>query len=336
MAFTPQYLERVLREAGPGYGIAFLHSHPGPGWQNMSDDDIVAEKDRLASAVAGKTGFPLVGMTWGTDGSWSGRFWLRKSRNQYDIYWAKTVRVIGPDLIITYHPQILPPPKPTASQLATVSCWGEAKQADLARVHVGIVGLGSVGSLVAEALSRMGVSRFTLIDYDLIEERNLDRTLGTFRVDEGIPKVKVAQRTISFSHTAQDISIDPHHGSLLHAEGLKKALDCDVLFSCVDRPAPRHMLNSIAYGHLIPVIDGGVLANVNSKGKLLHVDWRIHAVAPGRPCMMCVGNLDPSNVALDYEGKLDDPAYIKGLDPALNPVLARQNVFAFSAPAPLG
>lgn len=330
VAFTPQYLERVLREAGSGFGIAFLHSHLGPGWQDMSDDDIVAEQDRLASAVAGKTGLPLVGLTRGTDGSWSGRFWLRKGKNQYGGYWAKTVRVVGPDLTVTYHPKMLPPPKTTPSQVSTVSCWGEAKQSKLARVHVGIVGLGSVGSMVAEALSRMGLSRFTLIDHDLIEQRNLDRTLGASKMDEGIPKVNVAQRTIDFSHTAQDVSIDPHQGSLLHTEGLRKALDCDVLFSCVDRPAPRHMLNSIAYGHLIPVIDGGVLANVNSVGKLLHVDWRIHAVAPGRPCMMCVGNLDPGNVALDFDGKLDDPAYIKGLDQALNPVLARQNVFAFS------
>lgn len=330
VAFTPEYVERVLKEVTPGYGIAFLHSHVGSGWQGMSSDDIIAEQSRLASVVAGKTELPLVGMTWGRDGSWSGRFWVRIGRNQYDKYWAKTVRVVGPNLKLTYHPQILPPPKSTASQVATASCWGEVKQADLARVHVGIIGLGSVGSLVAEALSRMGISRFTLIDHDLIEERNLDRTLGTLQVDEGIAKVKVALRTIYFSHTAYDVNIDSYQGSLLHATGLAKALDCDILFSCVDRPAPRHMLNSIAYGHLIPVIDGGILANVNSNGKLLHVDWRIHVVAPGRPCMKCVGNLDPTNVALDYEGILDDPAYIKGLDPTLNLLLSRQNVFPFS------
>lgn len=45
------HLDRVLRELPQGAGIAFLHGHPGPGWQGMSDDDTVAERDRWAGVT---------------------------------------------------------------------------------------------------------------------------------------------------------------------------------------------------------------------------------------------------------------------------------------------
>jgi hypothetical protein len=79
-AFTVDYLARVLAARPPGCGIALLHSHFTHGWQEMSRDDEIAERDRLASAVAGASGLPLLGLTWGTDGTWSARFWGRKAR----------------------------------------------------------------------------------------------------------------------------------------------------------------------------------------------------------------------------------------------------------------
>lgn len=332
VAFTAEYFQRVLSLAQAGYGIALLHSHLGPGWQDMSDDDIVAEKTRLAAPVAGRTGLPLLGLTWGTDGSWSARFWLREGRGAYARQWARSVRVVGRQLRITFRPDLDPAPVPPASQAATVSVWGTARQADLARVRVGIVGLGSVGSIVAEALSRVGISWLALIDHDHMEERNLDRTLGSLPADavNATPKVLVTDRMVAVSHTATSFHTEVHHGSLLEPSGLELALDCDVLFSCVDRPWPRHLLNALAYGHLIPVVDGGILAKVDRQGRLIHVDWRIHTVGPERSCMVCLGALRPEDVALDRAGRLDDPSYIQGLGPEFQASLARQNVFAFS------
>jgi molybdopterin-synthase adenylyltransferase len=243
VAYTAEYIQRALNIAGSDYGIALLHSHLGPGWQGMSRDDVVAERDRLASAVAGSTGLPLIGLTRGTDGVWSGRFWLRRSRNTYIRHWAASVRVVGKELRMTYHPELMPPPALLASQVATISVWGEEKQADLARIRVGIIGLGSVGSIVAEGLSRMGIRWLSLIDHDSIEARNLDRTLGATAEDAVMrtPKVSVSERLIQKTHTADQFTIEAYHGSLLEKEGLQRVLDCDVLFSCVDRPLPRHV-----------------------------------------------------------------------------------------------
>lgn len=337
VAFTAEYVQRVLQlaesrdGADGGYGIALLHSHLGPGWQDMSRDDVIAERDRLASAVAGRTRLPLVGLTRGTDGAWSGRFWVREGHRTYRRRWAATVRVVGQRLRITYHPTLRPAPPVSSTQVATVSVWGEEPQADLVRVRVGIVGVGSVGSIVTEALSRTGMTWIAALDHDHIKDRNLDRTAGTRREDvaNATPKVRVAQRHIEETHTAASVHVEPFEGTLLSEQGLARALDCDVLFSCVDRPWPRHLLNAIAYAHLIPVVDGGIFAKVRD-GRFMHADWRIQVSGPARQCLVCSGSLRPEDIALDRAGKLDDPSYIQGLGPEFDPLLARQNVFPFS------
>ena len=332
VAFTAQYLKRVLRDVPAGCGIALLHSHLGPGWQGMSNDDIVAERDRMGGAVASRTKLPVLGLTWGTDGTWSARFWVRSGTNQYDRRWAETVRVVGHRLRMSHHPELSPDPARSNRQVATVSVWGHAAQADVVRTHVGIVGLGSVGSILNESLARTGIQRITLVDHDVLEDRNLDRTLGAIPqdVERGIPKVTVAARLASTSHTSPNFKVIPVEQNLLTASGLAHTLDCDVLMSCVDRPLPRHLLNVISKAHLIPVVDGGILARVSETHGLVHLDWRIHTVGPERACLHCLGALRRSDVALDKEGLLDDPDYIKNLPERDRELIGRRNVFAFS------
>ncbi len=65
----------------------------------------------------------------------------------------------------------------TAAQLRTVSAWGARQQADLVRLRVGVIGAGSVGGFVGEALTRSGFEDVVLIDFDHIEEKKLDRLL---------------------------------------------------------------------------------------------------------------------------------------------------------------
>jgi hypothetical protein len=156
VSFTPAYFQRALGLAvEAGAGLAFLHSHPAPGWQDMSHDDIVAE-DKHAAATKAATGLPLLGLTAGDDGAWSARLWEKVGPRQYERRWCRTVRVVGERLAVTYHPRLTAVPAFRTELTRTVSAWGPAVQADLARLRVGIVGAGSVGVPVAEALARMG------------------------------------------------------------------------------------------------------------------------------------------------------------------------------------
>lgn len=329
VAFLPQYLHRVLAGVPDGSGIALLHGHPHSGWQGLSVDDTVAERDRLAGAVAGRTGLPLLGLTRGTDGAWGGRFWLRDAPRSYRKRPARSVRVVGSELGITYHPDE-PSVRVQDSQAATLSVWGQAAQERIVRARIGIVGLGSVGSLVAEALSRIGLRNLTYIDFDKIEVRNLDRTVGATRDDIGHRKVDVAADNTYRSATARnlDLRVVPHNART--PKGLAAMLDCDALICCVDRWLPRDLLNNLAYSHLIPVVDGGIFASVRSDGKPQHVTWRIHTIGPGRACMVCLGSLRRDDVSLEQTGKLDSPDYIAGMSEEARDAIARRNVFPFS------
>jgi len=333
-SFLPRYFERAVAEAGRAKGgLAFLHSHPGPGWQDMSSDDIRAEHEH-AAAAKGATGLPLLGLTAATDGAWSARFWEKTAPRTYVLRWCASVRVVGDRLGLTFHDGLMPKPRIIEEWRRTVSAWGEDMQVDLTRLHVGVVGAGSVGAIIAEALVRTGIGRVTLIDFDTVEYVNLDRLLHATWLDAALHRAKVAclARALKKSATARLFTVHEIDRSVVEEDGFRAALDCDVLFSCVDRPWPRFAMNLIAYAHLIPVVDGGIRIEVTRRGRLKCADIRAHVAAPGRPCLACLEQFDPGLVSVEREGILDDPKYIEGLA-VTDPLRRNENVFAFSTAA---
>ena len=337
VSFNPQYIKKVCREAsGKKCGIAFIHSHPYPGWQKMSMDDVVAEKEKLSATVEVLTEFPLVGMTVGSDGTWSGRVWnYNESKNEFEIQWAESVRCVGEQLKINYNDYMVPTPKFNQMFMRTRAVWGQKNHEKLAKLRIGIVGLGSVGSMVAEGLARMGMEKFVLIDFDKVEPHNLDRLVGATKNDIGLFKVEVAKRQIKAVRTGANIEIDIVKESLYFENAYKSALDCDILFSCVDRPRARYILNHIAYSHLIPIIDGGI--QVRFDGNELNgyefsgADWQVQTASPGKPCLQCLEVYSSSDVSMEKSGLLDDPSYIKGLPKDYYKSKNNENIFPFSS-----
>lgn len=325
-----QYFKRVCKLATQeNSGIVLLHSHLGPGWQGMSTDDFVTERSYAANAES-LTDVPFVGLTLGTDGAWSARFW-EEQNDWYEKRWADSVRVVGKELSITYHDGLRPRPVFREIYKRTFTVWGAENHAQLARLRVGIIGLGSVGSFVAETLARMGIERFVLIDYDEVQLHNLDRLLGAYQPDIGMAKVLIAQRQIQKAATAQKIQVSTVIGGVTEEAGYKGALDCDVLFSCVDRPWPRQLQNHIAYSHLIPVIDGGIQVRIDpDTTEFIGADWQLQTVGPERPCLQCLNAFSPADVATEQAGLLDDPSYLAGL-PADHAFKRNENIFPFSA-----
>jgi len=295
----------------------------------MSPEDIAAERGRAAFVFA-STGHPLVGMTLGTDGAWSARFWPRVAPREYECMWCENTRIVGEKLDLTFHPHLLPTPQRREEQIRTISAWGPENQAQLIRIHVCVVGLGSVGRLVVECLARMGVQRATFIDFDHLGRLNLDRQIGAFPEDADARRLKVDLAKEGFERAAT--SANPHAEAVAAAvtepDGFKAALNCDAIFCCVDHPWGRRVLNHIAYAHLIPVIEGGIIVRTRN-GSFRGAEWSCRTAGLERRCLACAGTYDPGLVDDERRGLLDDPSYIASLPPELRN-RASQNVIPFS------
>ncbi len=312
-SFTGEYVLRVASTAAADKcGVAVLHSHPGArGWQRMSGPDADAERS-FAYLAHEMTGLPLVGMTLaGADGRWSARTWASDDAP----FECESVRVIDDTLSVSWNDLLRPAPELQDSQVRTTSGWGPRVQADLARLRVLVVGAGSVGLEVALRLAASGVEHVAVMDYDTVEIINLDRLIGATRLDALLhrAKVEVAKRLLLRSATALRPDIHTFDLSVCEPAGHSAALDYDLIFSCVDRPWPRAVLNMLAYADLIPVIDGGLHIDAFADGGMRNATWRSHVIRSGRPCLSCNCQLELGEVAADREGLLDDPAYIRGL-----------------------
>ncbi|MFT4259514.1 ThiF family adenylyltransferase [Microbacterium sp.] len=317
--FTGGYVVRAATEArARGEGIVLLHSHPGAhGWQGLSgpDHNTESEYERVARAI---TGMPLVGMTLATaEQEWSGRIWHDRTAPTF----AESVRVVGERLNVTWNDAARRRPVGTAFQRRTIAAWGERRQANIARLRVLVIGVGSVGLDVVARLAATGIEHLGVMDIDIVEDLNLDRMIGATREDArvGRRKTEVAARIARQAATAANFTVAVHDVSATTPQGLAAALDYDIIFSCVDRPWPRGVLNVLAYADLIPVIDGGIALDALPNGEMRGGTWRAHALVPGRPCMVCNGQLSVNELSLDRAGLLDDPEYIRqsGIDPGL-------------------
>ena len=191
-----------------------------------------------------------------------------------------------------------------------VRVFGTDAQARLAAVKVGIVGVGGIGSVIAEELTHLGVADLTLVDPDVIESTNLNRVVGAKLNDIGEYKVDVAARWIT--------ALRPDHrvrcirGSVLATSVAHELRNIEFLFICTDSNGSRAILNQFAYQYLIPSIDTGVAIAVK-KSRVTSVTGRVQMLAPGLGCLTCAELLDPdavrTDLMTDYE-RQTDPYFI--------------------------
>lgn len=105
--------------------------------------------------------------------------------------------------------------------------------------HIGIAGLGGLGSNIAAALVRSGVGHLTLVDFDTVELSNINRQLYTL---SHIEQKKATALHMILHEINPFCDITAH--TLRITEDNCKALfaDCDILIEAFDVPEQKAML----------------------------------------------------------------------------------------------
>lgn len=195
-----------------------------------------------------------------------------------------------------------------------IALFGVDGQQKIAATTVAIVGLGGLGSHVAQQLAYLGVVRYGLIDDDVITQSSLNRVVGALPQDIGskTPKVRSAERLIK--SVQPDAVIDVLEDRVTRSsEDAAAALvrKCDVVFGCLDRESPRLFLTEICATFRTTYFD---LAT-DTGGK--EDDWYGGRVVycNGARCLSCLNLLDQRLIRLEQmtEAELEIQRQLYGL-----------------------
>lgn len=136
---------------------------------------------------------------------------------------------------------------------------GPAGQDRLRAARVVVIGVGALGSAVAELLLRAGVGRLRLVDRDVVETSNLQRQALYDDTDarEGRPKAQAAAAHLRAIDPA--CAVEAIAGELNAATAATLIADGDLAIDGLDSFPARHLLNEACCRAGIPWIHGAVL-----------------------------------------------------------------------------
>lgn len=156
---------------------------------------------------------------------------------------------------------------------------GQQGQERLLKSRTAIVGLGALGTVIANHLVRSGIGFVRLIDRDFVELSNLQRQTLYDEEDarSNLPKVMAAKRKLSEINST--VKIDPVIADLNLDNAEDYLSDVDVIVDGTDNFLTRYLINDAAVKYNIPWIYGGA---VSSRGMF-------SVIRPGiTPCYRCL------------------------------------------------
>lgn len=167
---------------------------------------------------------------------------------------------------------------------------GAAGQQRIEQARIAIVGMGALGTVLANHMVRAGCGFIRLIDRDFVEMSNLQRQMLFTESDalRSMPKAIAAANYLR--EVNPDPVLEPHVVDLnpLHAETLLS--DVDLILDGTDNFTVRFLVNDVSIKYRIPWIYGGA---VGSRGVM-------HTVIPGEtPCLRCLFRQPPQAGAAD-------------------------------------
>lgn len=194
--------------------------------------------------------------------------------------------------------------------------FGDPGQHALRATHVGIVGLGGLGSHVAQQLAYLGVGTLTLVDPDRLEETNRNRLIGTRASDPlGTPKVAIAERMVA--EIDPGISVSVHQNALQDAPAADALQQVNWVFGCLDNDGARLIMTAMTARRRQPYIDLATEIHVGDRD--VEYGGRVCVARNGYGCPYCLDLLDQDEIrrSLADEDQLQDLADIYGMNPSV-------------------
>lgn len=274
--------ERITKARDEKLVYISVHNHPGAGAVGFSDVDLRSHERGYPALLKITRGTPVGALVFSADAI-AGDFWLSDHQRMP----LANATIVGERReILTGDPN-----SPAAgSDLRfdrQVRLFGDLGQKILCDAKVAIVGLGGVGSLLVEYLSRLGVGRLVLVDSDRVERTNLPRLVGANKWDVLLRrrKVRAAQRNIRRANPqalVKTVSTDVVEENV--ADSLK---DCDYIFLAADTMRARVLFNAIVYQYLVPGAQIGTRVMSDGNGQVLDVYSVTRPVTPESGCLWC-------------------------------------------------
>ncbi|KAJ3655010.1 hypothetical protein Zmor_014157 [Zophobas morio] len=177
---------------------------------------------------------------------------------------------------------------------------------DIRNFTVAIVGIGGVGSVTAEMLTRCGIGRLILFDYDKVELANMNRLF--FQPHQsGLSKVEAAAETLrninpdvdilTYNYNITSVEYFDDFSRILTHNSLNNG-PVDLVLSCVDNFEARFTINAVCNEFNLTWFESGVSENA--------VSGHIQFIVPGEtacfacaPPLVVASNIDEKTLKRD-------------------------------------
>lgn len=218
-------------------------------------------------------------------------------------------------------------PDPSLVHDRQVRLFGTAGQARLGRARVAIVGLGGIGSLVAEYAARLGIGEILLIDPDRIECSNLSRVVGATSADVRARRRKTAISARIIRASNRQIKIFELPSDVADSKIAAELRDCDYIFLCADSMRARLLVNAVTHQYFVPCVQLGAKIVFDKSGVIADASSVVRTIRPGEGCLWCNGFIPSGLLALEAKSDAERKAQAYGTEQP-NPSVITMNAVA--------
>jgi len=154
---------------------------------------------------------------------------------------------------------------------------GKKGQKKLSEATVSVVGVGGLGSVIADALVRCGVGEIRIADDDIVEESNLQRQTLYSEDDIGSPKVEVALSKLKKINSNVDIKIQEDR---IGPDNIEEFIEgSDIVLDGTDNLETRYTMNDACVKNNIPWIYTAVMGTYGMNMSIIPSET---------PCLRCI------------------------------------------------